>query len=119
VNDQQAAFASAFVVNGGNAAQAAISAGYSPKRARLSGHELVNRPDVGAFIDQLSRDRGQASEVEPVWLEEQFVHYAEAARRGEYPPSIGLRAWRLWLGSRARWCHAMRSIAGLWLCLSM
>lgn len=81
MNEQQEAFAKAFVVNGGNAALAALSAGYSPKRSRQSGHELANRPDVRAFIDRLRRDRGQGSDVDPAWLEEQFVHYAEGARR--------------------------------------
>lgn len=40
-----------------NATQAAIRAGYAPKRASEMGYKLLNKPNVCAFIDELKQNR--------------------------------------------------------------
>jgi hypothetical protein len=46
ITDQQAEFVAAYVKNGGNATQAAISAGYGKERAPKTGWDLVRKPRV-------------------------------------------------------------------------
>ena len=49
---QQEAFAVAFATNGGNATEAAKTAGYSDKTARQQGHRLTRQPHVQQRIAQ-------------------------------------------------------------------
>lgn len=45
-------FVQHYIANGGNATQAAISAGYAPKSAKQTGHEVLTHPDVTANITE-------------------------------------------------------------------
>ena len=47
---KQKAFADEYVKNGGNATQAAISAGYSAKTAYSQGQRLLKKVDVADYI---------------------------------------------------------------------
>ena len=49
---KQDAFVKAYLLNGGNATQAAIDAGYSEKTAKAIGSENLTKPDVKAAIDE-------------------------------------------------------------------
>lgn len=44
-------FVEAFLANGGNATDAALKAGYSPKNPNVSGYVAHKRPDIKAAID--------------------------------------------------------------------
>lgn len=46
LTDMQAAFVEAFVTNGGDRTEAAISAGYSQDTARIQAHQLMRKPHV-------------------------------------------------------------------------
>jgi phage terminase small subunit len=49
---KQDAFVKAYLLNGGNATQAAISAGYSEKTAYSIGEENLRKPDIKKAIDE-------------------------------------------------------------------
>jgi phage terminase small subunit len=55
LTEMQAAFAMAFVTNGGNGTQAAIEAGYSKDSARQQAHALVSKPHVQKAIQAEQR----------------------------------------------------------------
>jgi phage terminase small subunit len=59
LNVRQAAFVASYLRNGGNATQAAISAGYSPRTAKVQGSALLSHPDVAR---ELERARAAAAE---------------------------------------------------------
>lgn len=48
---KQDAFVKAYLLNGGNATQAAISAGYSEKTAKSIGQENLTKPDIKKAIE--------------------------------------------------------------------
>lgn len=50
LNLKQKAFVEAYVRNGGNATQAALTAGYSPKTADQQGHALLKNPKVSSAL---------------------------------------------------------------------
>ena len=52
---KQDAFVKAYLLNGGNATQAAIDAGYSKKTAKVTGSENLTKPDIAASIKEHQR----------------------------------------------------------------
>lgn len=48
---KQKAFADEYLINGGNATQAAIKAGYSKKTAYVIGKENLRKPHIAKYID--------------------------------------------------------------------
>ena len=52
---KQQAFCEEYIANGGNATEAAISAGYSPKTAYSIGSENLTKPEIRERIEALSR----------------------------------------------------------------
>ena len=52
---KQQAFCEEYVANGGDAAAAAIKAGYSPKTAYSIGSENLTKPEIRDRIEELSR----------------------------------------------------------------
>jgi len=78
MRDKQKRFADEYLIDC-NATQAAVRAGYSPKRADSTGCRLLGRPDVRTYIDEqlesLSCDKiAEAREV---------MEYLTAVLRGE------------------------------------
>jgi phage terminase small subunit len=53
---KQDAFVKAYLLNGGNATQAAISAGYSEKTAYSIGEENLRKPDIKKAIDEHQKE---------------------------------------------------------------
>jgi phage terminase small subunit len=52
---KQKAFCENYIANGGNATQAAIDAGYKPNSAKSVGSENLSKPDIAAYIGELSK----------------------------------------------------------------
>lgn len=52
LSNKQQAFVEAYLANGFNATQAALTAGYSEKTARSIGSENLTKPDISAAIQQ-------------------------------------------------------------------
>jgi phage terminase small subunit len=52
---KQDAFVKGYLLNGGNATQAAIDAGYSKKTAKVTGSENLTKPDIAASIKEHQR----------------------------------------------------------------
>lgn len=51
LSHKQSAFVKAYLLNGGNATQAAISAGYSEKTAKVIGSENLSKPNILKAIE--------------------------------------------------------------------
>lgn len=49
---RQQRFADAYLANGGNATEAAVAAGYSPRTAKQQGSRLLTNADLSAYIDE-------------------------------------------------------------------
>lgn len=56
-------FVEAYIANGGNATQAAISAGLSAKTAGATGHKLLKRADISAQLQQRQSALAQKYEL--------------------------------------------------------
>lgn len=64
LNPQQRAFARAYVSNGGNATQAAITAGYSADSAPTNGPRLLQHAGVQAFVMEIEERAARRAEVD-------------------------------------------------------
>ena len=53
LDERERRFVECFMANGGNAAKAAIDAGYSVKASRVQGHRLITRANIQRAIDEL------------------------------------------------------------------
>lgn len=67
LSPQRKRFVEAFLANGGNATQAAITAGYAKKAARQTGHKLVTSGDIQAEIQRRRVPVVQRLEVATEW----------------------------------------------------
>jgi phage terminase small subunit len=63
LNLRQQAFVVEYLKNGGNATQAALAAGYSPKTAYSQGHDLLKKPEIVEIIRRRSRDLEMEAEA--------------------------------------------------------
>lgn len=63
---KQDKFVKAYILNGGNATQAAISAGYSEKTARAIGQENLTKPDIASAIKEHQKTTHKAY----IWTKE-------------------------------------------------
>ncbi|MGK0551062.1 terminase small subunit [Enterococcus faecalis] len=52
---KQKAFADEYIINGGNATQAAVKAGYSKKTAEVTGSKLLRNAKVKAYIAEIAK----------------------------------------------------------------
>ena len=69
--ERRLAFVRAYLINGHNATQAAITAGFSEKTAGSQGFDLLKRPEVQALIQNESERAGKASGLSvDRWIEE-------------------------------------------------
>lgn len=57
LSEQQERFAEAYCANGGNAAAAAIEAGYSRKTAKEQGFALIHKPAIRQRVNELLDER--------------------------------------------------------------
>lgn len=60
---KQADFVRAFLANGGNATEAAVSAGYSQRTAKSVGHENLTKPDIRQRVDDERRKLARSAEI--------------------------------------------------------
>ena len=61
-----------------NATQAALAAGYSERRARHTGSELLRKPDVAALVSELDAEKREAAGVDEPWIVDQLKTIVEA-----------------------------------------
>jgi hypothetical protein len=61
--ERRRAFVQAYIVNGHNATQAAIAAGYSPKGARVQGLRLLTNDNVQTELAALAEKTADAAEL--------------------------------------------------------
>lgn len=65
MNDKQKKFAEYYIGEAeGNAAKAAIMAGYSEKYARANAHQIKRHPEIVRYIDDLNRESGVTAEAD-------------------------------------------------------
>lgn len=61
---KQKAFADEYIINGGNATQAAIKAGYSKKTAEAIGFENLKKPKITEYIASKVKDTLKCREID-------------------------------------------------------
>ncbi|MCH8983868.1 MAG: terminase small subunit [Acidobacteria bacterium] len=76
----------------GNGSAAAVRAGYSVGRARVTASELLRRPDVAAELARLrGGDETGDDSVTREWVLEEMLDYHVRGKRGEVPASVALK----------------------------
>ena len=94
------AFAEAYLKNGGNAYQAALTAGYSEAFARARSYELPDRPEIAEYIARRRQQMAKrAVTPERVLLELANIGFGQkdypaadaSGRVHERPPDLGAR----------------------------
>ena len=79
LNARQLAFVDAYISNGGNALQAAMTAGYSPKSAKATAYEILENPRIQAAIHA----RTAELENERTATTQEVLEYLASVLRGE------------------------------------
>ncbi|WBA79565.1 terminase small subunit [Endozoicomonas sp. GU-1] len=79
LSPKQEAFCRAYITNGGNATQAAISAGYSKKTARVVGAENLTKPAIKA---RLAEQQAKAQEAFTITVEQRLRLLSSVADAG-------------------------------------
>lgn len=74
---KQARFVRAYIDNGGNATQAAITAGYNPKTARQIAAENLTKPYIEEAIRELTEAREKSSGITAEWVRQQIAQIAQ------------------------------------------
>lgn len=74
---KQARFVRAYIDNGGNATQAAITAGYNPKTARQIAAENLTKPYIQEAIRELTEAREKSSGITAEWVRQQIAQIAQ------------------------------------------
>ena len=74
---KQARFCREYIENGGNATQAAISAGYAPKAAAQTGNENLRKPHIAEYIRELTDARDKSSGITAEWVRQQIAQIAQ------------------------------------------
>ena len=89
LNQRQQKFAE-FMASSGNQTESAIMAGYSPKRAHVTGSELVRNRNVS---EEIIRSRGRIEEelgIDPLWCARKYVDLSKSAEQaGNYTAARG------------------------------
>lgn len=78
LNVKQIRFVIAICGNGGNATEAAKSAGYAPDSASVQGSRLLADDKIQAAIKEREREIASAAGVTPEWVLDQWKRIAEA-----------------------------------------
>lgn len=78
LNPKQLAFVAAYIANGQNATQAAITAGYSPRSAASQGHELLKHPEVSAKLKGVAERAALQVELDAASVLEEIGHIAHS-----------------------------------------
>lgn len=81
------------VVKDGNATQAAIRAGYSPKTAGVQGHALLKIPEVAEYVAKHTARAAEEAHVTAAEVLKGLKHEAQSAETD----STRVAAWS-WLG---------------------
>jgi len=76
---KQDKFVKAYLLNGGNATQAAIDAGYSPNTASEIGYENLNKPQIKAEIEKHQK---AANKKFTITIEQRLEWLKEVAEAG-------------------------------------
>ena len=69
LNDKQHIFVTAYIDNGGNASAAAVTAGYSPDSAAVTGYRMKNSPHIRSEIERRTTDLAESGQLDAAtWL---------------------------------------------------
>jgi len=85
VNTRQRKFCDEYLISG-NATDAAIKAGYSPKTAYSMGNENLNKPELKAYIET-ELDKIHSAKIADA---EEVMKYLTSVMRGEHTEEIPL-----------------------------
>jgi phage terminase small subunit len=79
-----------------NATRAAKAAGYSQKTAYSIGHELLNKPEIQAAIQEALKKRLEETRIDANWVLQRLVQEADADLADIYDENDVLRPIREW-----------------------
>ncbi len=91
MNSRQRAFAQEYAVDH-NGAAAAVRAGYSPGRAKMTARDLLLKPDVLDEVAKLDAVTAEELGISKLWIMSKLKILVEGAMVGEYPATVGVRA---------------------------
>ena len=83
MNTRQRKFCDEYLISG-NATDAAIKAGYSPKTAKQTGSENLSKPDLRAYIDE-QLDKIHSAKIADA---QEVLEYLTAVMRGQHTEQV-------------------------------
>ena len=95
LSQKQQAFCREYLVDL-NATQAAIRAGYAPKRAYAMGHENLKKPEIAATIQAAMSKRAEKAEVDAEWVLKRLAQDATADVADLYDENGNLKPINDW-----------------------
>jgi phage terminase small subunit len=79
-----------------SATQAAIRAGYSPKRADAIGYENLRKPEVAKYLAEKMQERAERAEIDADWVLKRLVEDATADLADLYDENGHLKSVHDW-----------------------
>jgi len=79
-----------------NATQAAIRAGYSPKRADAMGHENLRKPEIAAALMERMNKRSEQTQIDAEWVLKRLAQDATADVADLYDENGSLKSVHEW-----------------------
>lgn len=102
MNERQKAFCDNYILNGGNATQAFIAAGYSENGARQSARKLLTKTDIRQYIDERLKP---TQENRIMTGDEILEQLSRTARREETETIVVVvKMKRAWFDDKGRKC---------------
>jgi phage terminase small subunit len=92
---KQQMFVSAYLVSL-NATQAAIQAGYAPKRAYAMGHENLKKPEIAKAIERAMSERSEKTQINAEWMLRRLEQDSAADIADLYDEAGNIRPVREW-----------------------
>ena len=77
---RRVAFCRAYVANGMNGTQAAITAGYAEGNASAESSFLLKIPEVSQYVETLAREAADVAQITPEWVLLEVVENLRAAK---------------------------------------
>jgi len=92
ITPKQQAFIHAYIANGGNGTQAAITAGYSPKGAGVQAHDLLKMEKIQKRLQPKKDESTERLALDADWIVSKIMAEAEDP---DSPPAARIRALEL------------------------
>lgn len=92
ITPKQQAFIHAYIANGGNGAQAALTAGYAERSARVTACELLKMEKIQKRLNPAQEEQKERLALDADWIVSKLMDEAKA---DDSPPAARIRALEL------------------------